>query len=167
MTSLYFNLRGTYAERKQQLSEWPRDYLESAILDGEYNDFLRDRADYRETDNDPTGHGKRIPYIGWFWRHVEFSRGTFPIGFTSDFNGFMENNKWGYNERNATPDEFAAILTIIDEAMLANQQGGQLSQIIANTNAALERLWDYFQTLSYHTPTAAPAEATDGTGVEG
>ena len=48
--------------------------------------------------------GKRLPYIGWFWRDVDWSRddcvlGIIPRG--ADGNdkplvGFMESNKWGY-----------------------------------------------------------------------
>lgn len=53
--------------------------------------------------------GKCIPYIGWFWRDVDFdaetySFGIIPTGTGDYFNspseapyvGFMENNKWGY-----------------------------------------------------------------------
>lgn len=41
--------------------------------------------------------GKSIPYIGWFWRWVDFDEPTITIGNCGEFNGFMENNKWGYN----------------------------------------------------------------------
>lgn len=146
-TNLYLQLRGSYAERKATLAAEDRAWLEAAILDGEYNDFLRDLADYREGAVDPHGHGKRVPYIGWYWRHVAFSAGTFSIGNCGDFIGFMENNKWGYPERLVTPDEFAAVMAIIDAAMVANSRGGRLDQIVAATHAEIDRLWDYLQTL--------------------
>ena len=60
----------------------------------------------------------------------------------------MPNNKWDYRERDTTPDEFAKIMAIIDEAMRLNQQGGDLSKIIAETHVKLDELWDYVTTLS-------------------
>ena len=147
-TNLYWQIRGTYAERKSALKASDRDWLEAAILDGEYNDFLRAHADYKEKDVDKHGHGKRLPYIGWFWRHLCFSEGKLPLGDCGDFVGFMPNNKWDYRERDTTPDEFAEIMAIIDEAMRLNQQGGDLSKIIAETHVKLDELWDYVTTLS-------------------
>ncbi len=41
--------------------------------------------------------GKSIPYIGWFWRYVDFDEPTITIGNCGEFSGFMENNKWGYD----------------------------------------------------------------------
>lgn len=146
-TNLYWQLRGTYAERKEKLSKMSREYLEAAILDSEYNEFLRARADYHVDEHDKHNHGKRLPYIGWFWRHLEFSDGTLPIGDCGQFIGFIANNKWNYSERLTTSDEFARIMTIIDEAMALNQQGGLMKEIVDNTNAKLDELWDYLQTL--------------------
>ena len=147
-TNLYWRLRGDYAKRKEALSGFSREFLEAAILDGEYNDFLRERADFKDTDTDPNGYGKRLPYIGWFWRHLEFSDGHLPIGNCGQFIGFMPNNKWDYPERLTTADEFASIIKIIDEAMTLNAQGGDLSKIISSTNAKLDELWPLLQTFS-------------------
>ena len=39
-------------------------------------------------------------------------------------------------------------MAIIDEAMRLNEQGGDLSKIIAETHVKLDELWDYVTTLS-------------------
>lgn len=149
-TNLYWQVRGTYAERKAKLESMPREWLEAAILDSEYNSFIAERADFPPDSNeDERGHGKRVPYIGWFWRHIEFSNLTgIPIGQCGNFVGFMANNKWDYPERTLTAEEGAHVVAIIDEAMRLNQKGGELSKIAAETNSKLGELWDYMQTLS-------------------
>ena len=147
MTNLYLMLNGTYQERKQKLSEMPREFLEAVILDSEYNHFLSSRADYVDGEDDKHDSGKRVPYIGWYWRHIEFS-GDVPIGDCGDFIGFMANNKWDHPERNLTEEEKAEVLRIIDEAMVLSRKGGALREIMANTYAKLDELWDYMQTLT-------------------
>lgn len=147
MGNLYWGLRGTYIERKEQLAKADRNWLEASILDSEYNRFLSKRSSYRDEDKDPYGHGKRLPYIGWFWRHLHFSAGAVPIGDCGEFIGFMANNKWDYPERMTTPEEFTQIMAIIDEAIRLDEQGGCLDKIIENTNEKLDELWTYLQTL--------------------
>ena len=146
MTNLFWNLRGDYATRKEKLASWSKEDLAACILDSQYNEFLRARADYEDGYEDPHGHGKRLPYIGWFWRHLEFSDGALPIGNCGDFIGFIRNNKWNYPERMTTPSEFAEIMSIIDNAMFENEKGGDLKENVRNTNNELSRLWDYMQT---------------------
>lgn len=144
-TNLYWNLRGTYAERKAKLEQMSPEYLRAAILDAEYNDFLSARSDASEGDGDyaEIPNHKRIPYMGWFWRHLDFHTGRLPIGFGDGYIGFMANNKWDYHERNTTPEEFNTIMGFIDAAMLADQQGGALNVIIDNTRAELKKLREY------------------------
>ena len=148
-TNLFWGLRGTYAERKAKLAGANREWLEAAILDREYNDFLRQRADTKYDDEDAPDvlHGKRVPYMGWFYRHMEFSEGRLPLGFNSGYVAFMANNKWDYHERYTTPEEFERIMVYIDAAMKANEQGGALDRIIRDTNAELKKLRGYMQTL--------------------
>lgn len=139
-TNTYWAVRGNYAERKAKLADMPREWLEAAILDRQYNEFISALADDKDS--------KRVPYIGWFWRHIEFSDPTsIPIGDCGDFIGFMANNKWDYPERNLTAEEAAHVIAIVDEAMRLNQQGGNLAEIEAATNNKLRDLWDYLQTL--------------------
>jgi len=147
-TNLYCTLRGTYNERKEKLEKADSAWLQACILDSEYNDFLRAKADYKDNERDPHGHGKQLPYIGWYWRHLEFSEGNLPIGDTGDYIGFMANNKWDYPERATTPEEFAHIMEMIDDAMRESEQGGLVSDIQQKTNAKLDELWEYLQTLT-------------------
>lgn len=54
--------------------------------------------------------GKSIAYIGWFWREVDFDRATWCLGVLPDgTRGFMQNNKWGYDEVEPNADERAKI----------------------------------------------------------
>jgi len=43
---------------------------------------------------------KVLPYMGWYWRDVDFDNGPITLGLSyGDIQvGFMENNKWGYEE---------------------------------------------------------------------
>lgn len=144
-TNLYWGLRGNYEERKAKLAAQSREYLEAAILDSEYNEFLRSRSNYREGETQLRPGGKRIPYIGWFWRHVNFSDlERIPVGDCGEFKGFMPRNKWDYPERYLTLDEAKQVMAIIDAAMKANEQGGLLDNIIKETNAELDKLWEFF-----------------------
>lgn len=147
-TNLYWALRGSYVERKAILASWSVERLQASILDGEYNDFMRSRSDYADGDKQERPSGKRLPYIGWYWRHLPFSSGTLPIGDCGEFIGFMANNKWDYPERNMTPAEFSATMEIVDEAMRLDQQGGDLREIVARTRAKLDELWPLLQSMT-------------------
>lgn len=147
-THLYFQIRGTYEERKNVITDKSREWLEAAILDEGYNRFLRNESDSSDDENDIHGTGKRVPYIGWFWRHIEFSDLLhIPIGDCGDFIGFMVNNKWDYPERCLTGDEARKAIAIIDEAMKRSEDGGCLDDIVRSTNEKLDELWEYLQTL--------------------
>jgi hypothetical protein len=52
--------------------------------------------------------GKVIPYIGWYWREVNFDS-PITLGHCGRFAGFMENNKWGYDERTLTAEQSAEV----------------------------------------------------------
>lgn len=73
--------------------------------------------------------GKVVPYIGWFWRQIDFddmtghSFGILPVLTGLDPNdsprvGFMANNKWGYEYVEADATEWA---TIKDSLIVAVQ----------------------------------------------
>lgn len=148
MTNLYFALRGNYQEKQEKLASWSKEFLEAAILDSEYNRFMEDWADHNsESDEyDVGGCGKRIPYIGWYWRHVTF-HGDIPIGDCGEFIGFMVNNKWDYPERNLTESEKMEVMRIIDEAMEENSKGGIFEDIRKKVEDKFTELWEYMQTL--------------------
>lgn len=145
-TNAFWLVRGTYEQRKAKLAGLSKAHLEAVVLDSEYNEFLRDRADYGESEKHERPVNKRIPYIGWFWRHLEFHAGTLPIGDCGGFIGFMANNKWEYPQRDLTTGEFIAVMAVIDEAMRLNEEGGDLRDIVGSTNAKLEELWPLLQT---------------------
>lgn len=146
-TQIYWLLNDKYSAVKEKLTELSREHLEAVIIDSKYNDFLSDKANFSASEN-KSDHGKRIPYIGWWWRHIQFSNlKQIPIGDCGGFIGFMANNKWDYPERYLTESEALEVISIIDSAMLENRKGGCLADIIAATDKELARLWDYLQSL--------------------
>jgi hypothetical protein len=66
--------------------------------------------------------GKAVPYIGWYWRQVDFDS---PISFgdCGEFVGFLENNKWGYPEFTLTPEQDAEVKTGLRELVAAPTYG--------------------------------------------
>jgi hypothetical protein len=65
--------------------------------------------------------GKSIPYIGWYWRTVDFDTdknlwgfGLLPAGEV----GFMESNKWGYQSFSADEELWKRIKELLIEAVL-------------------------------------------------
>lgn len=119
--------------------------LITEIVNGELNRLVARYADYDDDESGDHGDGKRVPYIGWYWRNVDFVGGDFHVGHCGSFIGFMENNKWDYPERRLTPDEAKRVTAIVCEAMHLNNAGGNLAEIIANTKAKLGELWDLLQ----------------------
>lgn len=69
--------------------------------------------------------GKPVPYIGWFWRDVDFDTethwlGVIPAGVESNETnlvGFMENNKWGYPEIKVEREKWAEIKSLLEKAL--------------------------------------------------
>lgn len=85
--------------------------------------------------------GKCIPYVGWFWRNVDFSR---PVhlympsepGFdVPQFIGFMENNKWGYRTFACTQEQTDSIKALL---VLA---------VSSPSDALFQAVFDYMQKL--------------------
>ena len=153
MTHIYWMLGSKpYNDIRATLVNADRKTLEDAIINQHYNSFLSQYADFgkEEVPLNPAHpgipHGKRIPYIGWFWRATDWANGRVSIGNSGEFIGVMENNKWDYPERNLTPEEFQQVISIIDSAIAASKKGGNLADIIRETNAEVEKLWPLFQT---------------------
>lgn len=68
--------------------------------------------------------GKPIPYLGWFWRKVNFDYegyyfAVMPVLDTpyektdKPFMAFMESNKWGYNTIYCGPEDWAEVKKLI------------------------------------------------------
>jgi hypothetical protein len=128
-----------YEELKSNIQSRTREDLEADILNATYNDFINELADYKDGENDLHGHGKRVPYIGWFWRRLDFYNAKIPVGDCGEFKGFIRNNKWGYEQRNLTQGEFENVVSIIDEARFLSVE--------EERNAKIDELWDYVQSL--------------------
>ena len=79
-----------------------------------------------------------LRYHGWWWRDVDFFA---PRGVTvAEGDGQVavcQNNKWGYDSRDLTPEEQELFLSLIWDAYLASRSGGVLSDIIASVQAKL------------------------------
>lgn len=129
------------------LNKLTKKELVDKIINQQYNDFISDCSDYKKDEEDKHGFGKRIPYIGWFWRNTDFANKKISIGDCGGFIGIMENNKWEYDERYMTDEECDILIGMIDKAMIESNKGGLLTEVIDNTNNELDKIWDYFQTL--------------------
>lgn len=93
--------------------------------------------------------GKPIPYIGWFWRDVDFDNfdryfGVIPVdsGYDDDENhekplvGFMENNKWNYDLLQASEREWKEIRRLLEIA--ANDSTDENLKVV---NDAIQNLY--------------------------
>ena len=71
--------------------------------------------------------GKAIPYIGWFWRTVNFDSEAYYFGVLPEYKGldrndkvrlgFMENNKWDYDYCFCPSIDWHEIKQLIEEAV--------------------------------------------------
>ena len=77
----------------------------------ELNEKLAALADDEQFVVQGLGHGKAIPYYGWWWRSVDFDQPiTFAYANGEGFDvpswvGFCERNKWGYEMFTATEEQ--------------------------------------------------------------
>ena len=138
------------AKEKARLSKYKKDELVDQIINRTLNDFLADHADIEESEEDsgPGGHGKRIPYMGWYWRDVDIVSGVYTIADCGHFIGFCENNKWDYPERYLDPKESDQVTALICEAYSLSRGGGNLAEITDRTHKKLKEIWDLLQTFS-------------------
>jgi hypothetical protein len=115
------------------------------LVNDAFNAFVSEWADDHEGHQDKGG--KRIPYIGWFWRNTDFVNKQVSIGDAGGLIGVMENNKWGYPERMMTEQEVDAFIAYLERAYAELGKGGILSELHANAEKVFDELWDWFQTL--------------------
>lgn len=110
-----------------------------------YNERVANVADFERGDPyDDTTTGKRIPYIGWFWRDTDFARKRIYIGHTGDYIGVMENNKWDYPERQMTEAEATTFMHLFNTAFAEQASGAQ-----ENAEKIYAELRAWFQTLPF------------------
>ena len=71
-----------------------------AMTSDKLNEILAELADADDLYNVKglEGTDRCIPYIGWFWRDVNFDADRCTLGDCGQFVGFMEKNKWGYDQ---------------------------------------------------------------------
>lgn len=160
-----------WAEAKAALMAMSHESLANACLNDQYNEFLSRYADY-EVDEKPvdstlasgfgngssilaiegaltgarTTSGKRLPYIGWFWRSPDWASGRVTIADCGEFVGICEKNKWDYPERRLTAEEVDKVLVVVDAARLRLGRGGDSINSITAVKAELEKMWPLMQT---------------------
>lgn len=101
----------------QELVAW---YPTPEQANDEYNRQVAAWADYEPNEPGATSSGKRVSYIGWFWRDVDFAGLSIPIGrINDDMTGVMASNKWGYDSRHLTRDEALYFRDLLDTAFVA------------------------------------------------
>lgn len=92
-----------------------------------------------------TRHGKVVPYIGWFWRPVDFTR-RIGLGQCPAFIGFMENNKWGYSEWMLTDDQCREIVRRLREMRAAAPNDSEIAyDDLKAIFDKIQSFWDYIQ----------------------
>lgn len=135
---------GNCNEFRELLGSIPRQELESALFNERYNQFCSEWCDSSVYEL-PEGNGKRIPYLGWFWRECSFYERDITVGFLANgYVGIMENNKWGHPERTLTNEEFDTLMSHLDNAIKASLSGSNRRE---NVLARLAQLHDWMQTL--------------------
>ena len=98
------------------------------------NERLRAVADDVDGIEYESFGGKVVPYIGWYWREVDFDAdtcsdfGVLPVTYGIDANdtpriGFMANNKWGYEQVAADAAQFKAIKEALVTAVMSGLAG--------------------------------------------
>ncbi len=112
-----------------------------------YNARVGNWADYEGDEPGPHGTGKRIPYIGWFWRPTDFVGKKICIGDAGSMIGVMEANKWGYPARWMTEQEVDTFIEYLERAFTEFDKGGLVSELEASGNKVFIELWDWFQSL--------------------
>lgn len=78
-----------------------------------------------------TGDGVTpIPFMGWYWRHVDFfTPGGVTIAEGDGIVAVCQNNKWGYPQRDLTPEEQHTLLTIVWDAYKTTQRASTSEEV--------------------------------------
>jgi hypothetical protein len=117
-------------------------------LDTFYDAQVSGIADY-PTSGAPVGadeggatYGKRLPYVGWFWRSPDWGALRIHIGDSGEFVGVMMSNKWGYPGRSMTPEEAQRFRDGLDWAFTYYRNGQE-----GEFEAACVAIWNWMQEL--------------------
>ena len=117
------------------------------LVNEKVNDMIANISDYSPNNKDPHGHGKRIPYIGWYWRSIDMFNNNVFVGDCGDFIGVMQNNKWGYPERKMTNDEYKELKERLFQILSFWNGWGNIGENFRKTDNLAEELWAWMQTL--------------------
>lgn len=127
---------------KQQTKESLINELYNRRVD-KLADFAKDEKVY-----DDTNTGKRIPYIGWFWRDADFVTPQISIGRTNDgYIGVMENNKWDYPERLMTEQEASTFIDFLESAFAERGRVDTTKEHITRSEKIFAEMRAWFQSL--------------------
>jgi hypothetical protein len=120
---------------------------QNEMINDLYNSRVGSWADYENGESGPHGTGKRIPYIGWFWRPTDFVGKKICIGDAGQMIGVMERNKWGYPARWMTEEEVDKFIEYLERAFTELDRGGVVSELEATAEKVFVECWQWFQTL--------------------
>jgi hypothetical protein len=109
------------------------NYVQSEILNKKIREICDDE-NYKVSGLSHTG--KCIPYIGWYWRDVDFTSDEYLFGDCEGcFIGFMENNKWDYGYVKANGEQWSRIKNLL------------LTAVDSPSNETLQNVFDEIQKL--------------------
>lgn len=151
-TAYYAVAAPTFDEAAAKVSEYTHEQLVHVVLNEHLNDWAREVADIGDSPlvdiitTHNTG-GKRIPYIGWYYRNVDWAGLSVPIADCGDFIGICENNKWGYDQRYLEPDEAKQVIALLWEAKRIDNDL-EATERAMTRDAKLREVWDLFQTFA-------------------
>lgn len=101
------------------------------------NEILTDLADNEGYDvRGLEGTGKCIPYVGWYWRQVDFDADAGYLGDCGQFVGFMQKDKWGYGYIIVKGEKWARVKQLLRAA------------VADPSDTTLQAVFDYMQGLA-------------------
>ena len=118
-----------------------------ALVDWVYNTWCSANSNDSDYENSQFENGKKIPYIGWFWRDTGFFNKVIYIGSADGYIGVMENNKWDYPKRRMSKEEVDKFIELLDAAIEAGNAGGILAEILENQDKKFIALCEWMQGL--------------------
>lgn len=145
-------VRYSIDESKGRLNEdFSKDELVAMLINTSLNNYMRaatDRFDCLRKD----GERRRIPYIGGYWRAVDFVNRDIPIGrasgVTGDFTGIAEHDNLAYEGtvRNLNKEEAGKVVEIVEKAWALYGENYNSTK----HEKELDKLWPLLQ--SFDTP---------------
>lgn len=137
----------TMAELRTELEAQSHEDLVALAINEHYNGLASRLCRQHETGL----HERAVPYMGWYWRAVDFARGKIPIAFGEGYVACCANNKWDHDEREMTPDEVAQFVEHLDSISKAEGRGGLLSEINDEVRRRIQKMQQWMQTLTFDT----------------